>query len=95
MNKSEGISMTKITNCARALVLVGATSLLAACGGGGGGNSAAAPAVGNVSGTGVPVGATLTIAGLLEFAQSLIASTNEVDDPVVLGNATFPTSETE
>ncbi|MBI5276586.1 MAG: hypothetical protein HY854_08995 [Burkholderiales bacterium] len=68
--------------------------LLSACGGGGGGGS---PATADpfVSGTDVPRSATESPAAAFDFANGVAASVSETSEPLVLGDATLATSETE
>ena len=67
--------------------------LLAACGGGGGGD--AMPADPLVSGTDVPQSATQSSAGAFIFVSGVAASSSETAQPLVLGDVTLATSETE
>jgi hypothetical protein len=86
--------MPTLTNRTRVLVLAGVTALLAGCFGGGGGDSppvtTTAPP-GNV----LPGSATASVASLIAYLQSLIAGTDETSDPVLLGDAVLPVTETE
>lgn len=65
-----------------------ATALLAGCGGGGGddGGAAAAPPAGPTIG--------LTVGSLLAFMNSLIANSNETDEPVPLDSTPLPVDDT-
>jgi hypothetical protein len=83
----------------KSLMLAAATSagaalLLAACGGGGGGGDPV-PTDPLVSGTDVPTSATTSSAGAFAFVSSVAASPNETGEPLVVGNATLATSETD
>jgi hypothetical protein len=70
--------------------------VLAGCGSGGddgpgnGGGSA-----GNVPGTDVPAPVQTSIADVIAFAKSLIASTSETSEPVAIEGATLATSDTD
>lgn len=64
--------------------------LLASCGGGGGANLAAP-----VPGTDVPVSATASADGAFDFVASVAAAPDDTAEPLVLGDATLATSETD
>jgi hypothetical protein len=77
------------------LAAVAAAALLAGCGGGNDGPAAAANAeVQTVPGSGVPVAATVSAAGAIDFILSLLPR-GENEEPVALGDAVLGTSETE
>jgi len=67
-----------------------AIALLSACGGGDGGAS-----TDYVAGTELPAGVQRSVAELIAFTKLQIANTNEVRDPIVIGNATLATTETD
>ena len=71
--------------------------LLAACGGGGGGGDSGTPQPTDpfVSGTDVPVSATQSSAGAFAFANGAAAMVSETSEPLVLGDATLATSDTD
>lgn len=69
--------------------------VLTACGGGGDGDDSAGAGNGNVPGTDVPVTVQTSIDDVIAFAKSLIASTSETSEPVVIEGATLATSETD
>lgn len=74
---------------------VGAALLLAACGGGGG---EAPPPVATdplVSGTDVPTSATTSSAGAFAFVRQVASGNSDTAEPLVVGNATLATSETD
>ena len=75
-----------------ALLALCASAALTACGGGGGGgHDEAAP---NRT-SDVPASAQQSVSGLLAYVNDLIANkTNETSEPVFLGDATLPTSDT-
>ena len=67
--------------------------VLAACGGGGG--DSPLPADPFVNGTGVPLSATQSAAGAFAFVNGVAASVSETAEPLVLGDATLATSDTD
>ncbi|RCW76375.1 hypothetical protein [Pseudorhodoferax soli] len=70
--------------------------VLAGCGGGGGdGPGDGGGSAGNVPGTDVPAPVQTSIADVIAFAKSLIASTSETSDPVAIEGATLATSDTD
>jgi hypothetical protein len=70
--------------------------VLAGCGGGGGdGPGDGGGSAGNVPGTDVPAPVQTSIADVIAFAKSLIASTSETSEPVAIEGATLATSETD
>ena len=80
-------SPQSVARLAPALVLTG---LLAACGGGGG-SAADAP----VTGTDVPVKATSLASEATAFVQTTLGTTSESAEPLLLGDVTLATSETD
>ena len=75
-----------------AVLALCASAALAACGDSGGGGGVGADA-GRTSD--VPASAQQSVAGLIAFLNDLIAnSTNETGLPILLGDATLPTSDT-
>lgn len=75
------------------LSLLAAALLLAACGGGGGGSPAPTEPV--VSGTDIPTSATTSAAGAFSYVNSLAGSSDNTTEPVVVGDVTLATSETD
>ena len=71
----------------------GISLMLASCGGGGGGGSALTPPL--VSGTEVPVSATVSADGAFAFVDSVAATRDDSAEPLVVGDATLATSETD
>lgn len=69
-----------------------AIGLLVGCGGGGGGGLDTA---GNVAGTDVPLAAETNVGNVISFARAQIANTSDSSDPLVLGNATLATSDSD
>lgn len=67
--------------------------MLAACGGGGGGSSAPVDPV--VSGTDIPVSATTSAAGAFTFVNGVASAGDNTAEPLVVGDATLATSETD
>jgi hypothetical protein len=68
-------------------------ALLAACGGGGGGD-APAPAPAPVASE-VPPSAQQSSSGAFQFVASVAATKNDSAEPLVVGDATLATSETD
>ncbi len=68
-----------------------AMGLLVACGGGGDGP----PATQFVAGTDVPVGVEVRVDDVIAFSKAQQANTDDTRDPVVVGNATLATSDTD
>ncbi|MEN9780589.1 MAG: hypothetical protein ACO258_11335 [Burkholderiaceae bacterium] len=83
--------MKRILSIRPALSAVAAAALLAACGGGGGGD---APAVQNVTGTGVPVSATTSATEATKFVQGVANQNQDQAEPIAVEGATLATSET-
>ena len=74
----------------------GAVLLLASCGGGGGDASDGGPlAPPLVSGSDVPVSATASADGAFAFVSSVAATPDDGAEPLVVGDATLATSETD
>lgn len=67
-------------------------ALLAACGGGGGSSAPVDPVVG---GTDIPVSATTSAAGAFTFVNGVASSSDNTAEPLVVGDATLATSETD
>ena len=81
------------------LHVTAAALLLAACGGGGGGDSPA-PTPGTPSGpvageSQVPVSATQSAQGAFSFVSSVAAAPDNAAEPLVLGEASLATSDTD
>lgn len=75
----------------KALISAGAATLLGACGEGGGNGGIG----GGSATTDVPFSAQQDISGLVAYMKNLIATrTDETSEPLFLGNAVLPTSET-
>jgi hypothetical protein len=83
---------TKTWRLAPVSVAIG-TLLIAACGGGGGGETPVTNP--NVTGTDVPLSATTSSAGALAFVRSVSTTIVENAEPLVVGDATLATSETD
>ncbi len=83
--------MKRILSIRPALSAVAAAALLAACGGGGGGD---APAVQNVTGTGVPVSATTSATEATKSVQGVANQDQDQAEPIAVEGATLATSET-
>ena len=66
--------------------------LLAACGGGGGSSGSNDPLV---AGTDVPASATTSSPGAFSFVSSVAASSDNTAEPLVVGDVTLATSETD
>jgi hypothetical protein len=81
--------MKRILSIRPALSAVAAAALLAACGGGGD-----APAVQNVTGTGVPVAATTSATEATKFVQGVANQNQDQAEPIAVEGATLATSET-
>jgi ABC-type glycerol-3-phosphate transport system substrate-binding protein len=67
-------------------------AMLAACGGGGGSSAPVDPVV---SGTDIPVSATTSAAGAFTFVNSVASASDNTAEPLVVGDATLATSETD
>jgi hypothetical protein len=74
----------------KTLAVLCTAAVLTACGGGSGGDGITADA----RPEGVPQSAQQSVAGLVAFLEDLIARTSETSEPVTLGDAVLPTSET-
>lgn len=74
------------------LALAAGALLLAACGGGGGGSRDLPP---YVLDTEVPVSATTSAAGAFAFVSSVASTRSETAEPLIVGDATLGSSETE
>lgn len=74
------------------------TALLAACGGGGGGDlhgsDMRAPPT-NFAGSDVPIAATKDANAAFEFVASVAANKSDTADPLVVGDATLATTDTD
>ncbi len=68
------------------------SALLAACGGGGGPSLPTDPPV---AGSEVPQSATTSAAGAFTFVNSVAAAPNDTSEPLVVGDATLATSDTD
>lgn len=76
----------------RALLAVSIGATLAGCGGSGGGGGSATGAAG---GTELPASAMQSVEALMAWANDQIAhQTNSASEPVAIGQATLPTSDT-
>ena len=71
---------------------VASCAALTACGGGGGGGQTPAPGTGGNSS--VPDSALSSIGGLTDYIKQLIGMTSDTSEPVAVGDAKLPTSET-
>ena len=77
------------------LVALATAAALAGCGGGGGGNDEVGAQADTASNSDVPATALQSVDGLMAYGKQLIASmTNETSEPVRLGDATLPKSDT-
>lgn len=71
-------------------------ALLAACGGGDGDGAPMTPTgPTNVSGTDVPVSATQSPDAAFDFVSQTAATKSDSADPIVVGDATLATTETD
>lgn len=68
-------------------------ALLAACGGGGGSSSTPVDPV--ASGNDIPVSATTSSSGAFTFVNGVASATDNTAEPLVVGDATLATSETD
>lgn len=73
------------------LALAAGALLLAACGGGGGSRDVQS----YVLDTEVPVSATTSAAGAFAFVSSVASTRGETVEPLIVGDATLGSSETE
>ena len=90
--------LLKMASRTAAIVVV--AGLLHGCGGGGGGNGNGGFAgIGNTGGSSadntLPQSALQTVAGLIAYVGQLTNSSSDTASPVVLGDATLPTSDTD
>ncbi len=69
--------------------------LLASCGGGGGDGGVSAPPSTNVPGSDVPLSATQSADAAFTFVASVAAASNDASEPLVVGDATLATTDTE
>ena len=81
----------KLTRTATSLAA--SALLLAACGGGGGETAVVADPL--IAGTDVPQSATTSSAGALAFVKSVAASSDNSASPIVVGDATLATSDSD
>ena len=75
-------------------LIVASAALVTACGGGGGG-PAFPQAPTNVSGTEVPLSATQNADAAFQFVSTVAARKSETADPLLVGDATLATTDTE
>lgn len=75
------------------LLLAASALILAACGGGGGGSPAPTDPV--ASGSDIPTSATTSSAGAFTYVNSLASSSDNTAEPVVVGDVTLATSDTD
>jgi hypothetical protein len=98
MNRS-CISFMSAQSATRLVLSAGLAVFLAGCGGGNGdgasvpGITTSAPSV-PVGGDGTPAGSITTVDMLIAYLRSLVGSGNETGEPVALGSAALPTTET-
>ncbi|CAN5379817.1 hypothetical protein BH09PSE6_BH09PSE6_00550 [soil metagenome] len=76
----------------KAGLAIGALLVFAGCGGGGG-NDDNTPAPGT-SGMTIPESATASVDAFIAYVKAVTMASSETADPVVLGNATAPVSDT-
>ena len=86
--------MTKLPFTRTHLSLAAGALLLAACGGGGGGGGDPVP-TDPVAGTQVPASATTSSAGAFTFVRDTAGTSDNSAEPLVVGDATLATSETD
>jgi hypothetical protein len=79
----------------KALPLIGVCAVLVTACGGGGGGMPAPPPVTTVSGSDIPVSATQDPKAAYDFVASVAASSSDSSEPLVAGDATLATSETD
>lgn len=91
--KSLPFTRTYLSLAAGAPLLAASALMLAACGGGGGGSPAPTDPV--VSGTEIPTTATTSSAGAFTYVNSLASGSDNTAEPVVVGDVTLATSETD
>ncbi len=76
--------------------LAGGALLLAACGGGGGGGASGPVATDPpVAGSDVPLSATTSSAAAFAFVKSVADARDDTAAPIVVGDVTLATSETD
>lgn len=72
--------------------IVATAALLSACGGSDGDPVGSAPPPGEANG--IPSSALQSVTALVSYAREMISGLNDTAEPIALGNATLPTSET-
>lgn len=90
--KSLPFTRTHLSLAAGAPLLAASALMLAACGGGGGSPAPTDPVA---SGTEIPTTATTSSAGAFTYVNSLASSSDNTAEPVVVGDVTLATSETD
>ena len=71
---------------------LGIAVLLSACGGGGGGDDNRRTSGSNA---GLPSSALQSVTGLVTYLNELIGRTDETSEPIALGDAVLPTSDSD
>jgi hypothetical protein len=107
MNRNKGVTMKSIP-WGLASLCFACAALLAGCGGGNGGDSVSggggsggggAPATFDdpnmMNGTDVPLSATTSSAGAMEFVKRVAATSDNSAEPIRVGNAVLATSDTD
>lgn len=79
-----------ISKSRAALAALAAAAALGACGGGGGGGGTPAPA----PSSDIPASAQSSIDGLLAYVNQLIGGSSDSSEPVKVGDAVLPVSDT-
>lgn len=82
-------------------LILGLSAMLGGCGGGdggggdgGGGGGAIAATTTTPDSNGIPASALQSIDSFVDFLKGLLAQASEAAEPIALGNAALPTSET-
>ncbi len=88
--------MLKLHQSGKLLALCALASVLVACGSSDSLPAATVPpVVNNVPGTDVPVSATASAVGAVEFVKTVVASSADTAEPLTVGDVVLGTSDTD
>jgi hypothetical protein len=87
--------MLKLHQSGKLLAICALASVLVACGSSDSLPTATAPPNPLVAGTDVPLSATTSATGATEFVKTVVASSADTAEPLVMGDAVLSTTDTE